>query len=538
VVLTVVPRLALGSSSGHVGTTLTFEGAGFAGSAEVWLTWAEGTICTTTTSDVGSFSCGFAVPAQAAGTYTFEGTDAASNTASVSFKITSQLTSRPTSAPIGTVVAFLGTGYAGDSMVTVNWTHGTACAAAANSLGNFTCSFTLPRASYGNYTFNATDASGHSADATFMVITPAVIFTEAGLPSGATWSVALDGSVVNTTSSWAIIHEPSGTYEFMVRGPTGYLDLGSPPVGNVTVSATNVSEAFSFAKGTTRALTFVEVGLIPGTTWCATVGYALCSNRASIPFANLTPWAYPYTVEAVPGYSAAVKVGGVAVPANSTIGLLRGSETVTTTFSPVLYSAAFEPVGLAGTLTWHVSATCTVPKKSDSSCYGMAASGAAKDSAVTLELRNGTYTWKVTAIKGYRLEVNGIFGWSGTASVSGAGVVVPLQFAQVLYNVTFTETGLAGQSWTVYVNGTEFQFTNRTETTTETSFTLTGLPNGTYSVKIVAPTGYTFVSPKHGSESVKVNGKALTVTVRFKDPPRVVSNRGTIGSVPFMERGD
>ncbi len=75
--------------SGPVGTTVTFNGTGFAGASAVTVSWSGGTACLTITNVSGNFSCTFTIPAgTSSGTYTFTATDAQSNVAKASFDVT------------------------------------------------------------------------------------------------------------------------------------------------------------------------------------------------------------------------------------------------------------------------------------------------------------------------------------------------------------------------------------------------------------------------------------------------------------------
>ncbi len=95
------------------------------------------------------------------------------------------------------------------------------------------------------------------------------------------------------------------------------------------------------------------------------------------------------------------------------------------TFSPVLYLTTLNETGLASGLTWHVKVGCTSSSTNLTGCHGMKSSGSGTANStggnITLTLRNGTYTWRITPISGYSLEFNGAADptWSGTFSISG-----------------------------------------------------------------------------------------------------------------------
>jgi hypothetical protein len=273
-----------------------------------------------------------------------------------------------------------------------------------------------------------------SAPIAFHLVTYTISFGESGIPLGKTWFVALNGQVRNGASTPVTFVESNGSYAYLVHGPAGYRVSGVAPVGNLTVHGTNLTETVHFVKGSTRTLSFHEAGLIPGSTWCVTVGYPSCSTSGKITFPDLTPASYPYAVESVAGYTVQLKetILGISVPEplSGVVGLLVHSETLQAKFTPVLYSTVFEQSGLSSGMKWAVKATCTVPKAAKTSCDGMTASGSGTGSGITLMLRNGTYTWKVTPIRGWELKVNGTVEWSGTVRVSGTGLTLNLTFVR------------------------------------------------------------------------------------------------------------
>jgi hypothetical protein len=172
----IVPGLSATPGAGIVGGSVTFSGTGFGAAKAVSVNWtggAGGTACGGTTTRTGSFACTFTIPATPGQLYTFTATDASGRHAATTFSVDPSLTDGPASGPAGTKVYFNGTGFAGASAVTVNWTGGaggTACSATTNAAGNFSCTFTIPTGtSLGSYVFTATDASSDVATVKFTV---------------------------------------------------------------------------------------------------------------------------------------------------------------------------------------------------------------------------------------------------------------------------------------------------------------------------------------------------------------------------------
>jgi hypothetical protein len=85
---TVNPSLKSSPSSGPTGTSITFNGTGYAGSSAVTVSWTNGTACLAITNTAGSFNCTFTIPAGTAlGSYVFTATDASFDVATVTFKV-------------------------------------------------------------------------------------------------------------------------------------------------------------------------------------------------------------------------------------------------------------------------------------------------------------------------------------------------------------------------------------------------------------------------------------------------------------------
>ena len=112
----------------------------------------------------------------------------------------------------------------------------------------------------------------------------------------------------------------------------------------------------------------------------------------------------------------------------------------------------------------------------------------------------GSYDWKLA------VGLNAVI-----AEIGGVQSSAPIK-----YSVTFTETGLPYNSaWTVTFDGqTGSPYTYQSSSS---SWTFTGISDGTYSFSIPAVSGYT-ASPSSGS--VTVNGADLNVNVKFTPPPQ------------------
>ncbi len=76
----------------------------------------------------------------------------------------------------------------------------------------------------------------------------AVTFVESGLPPGTSWNVTIDGTVLSSTSTDIVFHEPDGSYLFSVSSVPGY---STNPEGNVTVNGAPVTVPILFTSTST-----------------------------------------------------------------------------------------------------------------------------------------------------------------------------------------------------------------------------------------------------------------------------------------------
>ncbi len=71
-----------------------------------------------------------------------------------------------------------------------------------------------------------------------------ITFAEAGLPSGTGWSVTLNGTQQDSTTSTVTFSEPNGTYTFTIGSVTGY--AANPASGYVTVAGKPLTQEITF----------------------------------------------------------------------------------------------------------------------------------------------------------------------------------------------------------------------------------------------------------------------------------------------------
>lgn len=136
-----------------------------------------------------------------------------------------------------------------------------------NTSSNSTIKF---RVMNGTYNYSIPDVDGIAPSTTngtikvngaptkvFLKFTTPVNFTffEHGLPAGTNWSVYINGSYYNSTSSFITVTLPNGTYSFAVLLPSGY--YASPLNGKV-----NFSRNIIFITATSPLLYEIAIALL------------------------------------------------------------------------------------------------------------------------------------------------------------------------------------------------------------------------------------------------------------------------------------
>jgi cytochrome c biogenesis protein ResB len=188
----------------------------------------------------------------------------------------------------------------------------------------------------------------------------------------------------------------------------------------------------------------------------------------------------------VPGYTVSPTSGSVTV--NGT------NVNVPIKFTLVTYTITFTESGLTSGTSWNVTLNETL--------------NSSKTTTITFTEPNGTYAYTVGSVPGYTVSPT-----SGSVTVNGTNVNVPIKFTLVTYTIMFTESGLtSGTSWSVTLNGALESSIASTITFTE--------PNGTYAYTVGSVPGYT-VSPTSGSVTVKgANVKEPIIFTPIKVPPK------------------
>jgi YVTN family beta-propeller protein len=315
-----------------------------------------------------------------------------------------------------------------------------------------------------------------------------VTFTETGLPSGASWSVTMNGT--STTADRPVappFWETNGTYIYSLTN-VAFEGVEYQPTeanGSVTVSGADVAVLVTYraagGPGPDYPVIFYETGLPFGSSWhVSIVGQPRVNATGDNVSVSLPNGSYSFTIGNVSGYSAHPDQGNFTVHG--------GAVLIPVTFSrpPAPdYSVSVEESGLPAHYEW----TVTLGGRSASST----------NSTIALELPNGTYALSASA-------ANYTANNATPVVVNGTAVRVAVVFSGPVYSVQFLESGLsAGAEWSVSATNLA---TRAVTTGASTSATLTlQLANGTYTLAATPPSGY------HASLS------STEVTVGGASPP-------------------
>lgn len=356
------------------------------------------------------------------------------------------------------------------------------------------------------YTFAADVTSAVVNGVNNVTAVPSSITTGAN-PWGSTQSDLLDEGV-----SLVAIYEPSpSTPIHQVTVYTGALPVtGAGAVATLNYSVTNASAA------TTTYI--VADGQLPGNsaTWNRSV---LDANAfpGDDPKETTNAWSY--------GNLSDTKTFSVSVPVgsnNTTAQVSTSGSDCVTWVGQVLsvgvaatkgpYAVTFAEQGLPDGTYWNVTTHSTT----------RSGTVVANASAISFSLGNNTYSYTVGSIPGF------VAATAGSFKVMGGPVYLRLIFHQLVYPVTFNETGLpttATEIWWV-------KLTNATQGISEnvSAYSPSGLldlvGNGSYQYT-AGEIGLYLATPSSGT--LTVSGSAVTVTVTFVPPP--------LYSVTLVENG-
>jgi hypothetical protein len=305
-----------------------------------------------------------------------------------------------------------------------------------------------------------------------------VTVNESGLPPNSPWTFQINGVPPSSTNGTNLtVAMPNGSYDFVA---TTSLPDWSSPNGSFVVNGSPVSVPLSFV-AEKFPVTFVESGLPNGSWWRLNVsGVAPTAGNASSVVVHLTDGTRTYV---------ATTNDSTWTSPNGSFVVSGGPRTVNVTFAPVTFLATVTEMGLPATTPWWLNVS-----------DGPQAEGTGTHLSVALP--NGTYSFSAQA---------GGDVWTrdaGALDVLGGPTGTTVDFARVVFNVTFSAANLApGAEWNLSFGGT-----NRTLSGAgATSFLET---NGTYAFAATGPANAPALEP---NGTVPVAGGPANVTIRF-DP--------------------
>jgi thermopsin len=203
-------------------------------------------------------------------------------------------------------------------------------------------------------------------------------FQETGLPSGTSWTVTLDGSIVNssTTSVLTFADLVAGTYTYSFGAVAGFT-VPSPGQISLTTTAT-INVTFS-RPAVDYVVSFEESGLPAGYTW--TVVFNGTGGSATGGWINVTEPNGSYA------FSAAAPTWYQATPASGPVVVAGGNQTVRIAFTHVLDRVLFAESGLPAGTNWSIRLGTDLNWSSAG--------------AIGFLLANGTYPLSIPSVAGY-----------------------------------------------------------------------------------------------------------------------------------------
>ena len=307
--------------------------------------------------------------------------------------------------------------------------------------------------------------------------TYSVSFSETGLPSGANWSVTLNGTMQSSlTGSNLTFREPNGTFFFMLGSFPNY--SAKPSLGDVRVLGANTTVSVVFYPIYT--VTFRESGLPVGFEWNVTLnGTTENSTQRNATF-KATNGTYPFATYWT-GQNYRTGIFFQPHPLSGNVTVDGSNVTVAITFRSV-YTTTWGESGLPNGTRWSM----TVNGTTESAVVG----GPIK--YLTFFLTNGTYTVTVGAPAGYSARP-ATFPFIFQGPGSYPATQEDIAFYQIVQNVTFSGPSLpSGTVWFVNLtNGQSFSSGTSTVTFQE--------PDGTYYFTIGSTSKAFTPSPSSGS---------------------------------------
>jgi hypothetical protein len=523
-VVTVGTSLLASPTSGPVGTHVTFTATGFNASVAATLIWIGGTACSVTTNASGSFKCTFTIAPTPVGDHEFTAHGSGHAEANVSFNVTPRLVLSPvTSGPVGAHLSFSATGYARSSAFTISWAQGTACSGVTSLAGSFSCTFVVPPATGGNYTFNGSDASSDNVSVVFRVVPSLTVSppfgptgTDVGLVanglSGGT-QVWINGTGTSACSGTTSLNGGFSCSFGIPNVPSGFHVFTATDLNGHTASAT-----FTVTGPGVYAVTFKAVGLPPSSVWSVAAGSPATTlsnttyrSAGKIVFFEQNG-TLPFNVTAPANYGISA-VTGASAP-SQTSGTVAGITVFTVHFGP-FENLSFNETGLPSGATWGVTITSSLPHG------GPAGQNATTNSSsITFSVVKGSYKFQITP----KPVTYTAAPSHGSVGVPTHSVVKNIRFKIVGEKLVFHESGLStGTIWGVNISGPMNVSLNGSTPTLSVM-----VENGTYTYSFWK-VGLLFPHPANGTITVVGPHAAVAISITYTGTP-VAASPAAVGA--------
>jgi hypothetical protein len=234
------PRIILTPSSGYVGTQTTIYGSNFGANRTVTILWDGKTMGTTVTDGNGSFTHIITIPHTVNGMHQITAIDEANNTAYNYYIIYANITISSVSGHVADTITITGTGFAGNSIVTIYW-DGTATQRSeiSNAVGDVTLTFIVPESPQGIHEILCIDGNGNPSNIAQFTVNPKIELSKDHGYVGDT--ITINGTGFAANSLITITWDGTSQYstEFSNNDGSVLITYSVPPspTGNHTISA-------------------------------------------------------------------------------------------------------------------------------------------------------------------------------------------------------------------------------------------------------------------------------------------------------------
>lgn len=250
-----------------------------------------------------------------------------------------------------------------------------------------------------------------------------------GLFSGTAWEMNLGGKNYSSSLGNISVSLLNGSYKFSVFPVAGYI-LGTKS-GYVTVDGSNATLVLNFTR--LYQVTVKEEGLPAGQEWSVSVNGGVFHSKSSEISFNLTNGSYSFVASSIKGYLLKNSSGNFTID---------GNPSGFTFVYERLYTVTLVEYGLKPGALWSASLG-----------YNL---GNSTGKSIQFNVTNGTYSYTVQTVQGYRADPSG-----GILHVSGANETIQIHFVRVV-NVAFYECGVPGNTtWQLQINGSVYNSNGR-----------------------------------------------------------------------------